>query len=640
MESRERSHDIAARRWFLNRAALCVCTLICIAVFQPPIASAAPPAGTRAAAAAAADAEVAAVEASFGWHGDPLGHLDGIEGAAFVAPCLPSGLAGFSHSVVLSEAGLILHWVRRNLLFLEFALEARFGSGAENGWVAVGWSHDGRMVPSMAIVGSPAGTAAQNPGGRGIGSGGGVGVLGKAAGVASYAISGYKRDDVRLLVEGAGNGGGGEVGSGGEGWSIYTSARGSTVMRFSRSLVSNPPILNTSTTGISAATEGSPSNEPTYSMSHHVIWAYSDRQEDVLRYHGKNRGSAFVDYMCDLLASPARQSCQPSSLPGYTCMLQLNGDSFILHWHLTPSSLLLAADVATTGWVALGWSKDGKMTGSEAAIGNLPRGTSRAGGGADVATGQKKEQEQAVGSFLIGGYERSAIRPAPKPTCAPSLSALRCPPLSTLVTTTISTPPPHTPPHPTPSHSPIFPHLTSLPHFPPSPFSPPSCRFERPLVNGQLPLSSADVATIIWAYSNEGSRKLTFHGNNSHAHAGVGIAVLVLLLVFQPLVIFLRPLSNGNGSIDQSRFAMWTRSTWHWVHWAVGIVAVVMGWASIFLGMNLYFSFIGSDPFGLEAFLGIIMALFVIVYMLFVCRDQLESSKLERPQYSAYASRA
>ncbi|CAI7764730.1 unnamed protein product, partial [Closterium sp. NIES-53] len=61
-------------------------------------------------------------------------------------------------------------------------------------------------------------------------------------------------------------------------------------------------------------------------MSHHVIWAYSNRREDVLRYHGRNRGSAFVDYMCDLLASPARQSCQLSSLPGYTCMLQLQGD--------------------------------------------------------------------------------------------------------------------------------------------------------------------------------------------------------------------------------------------------------------------------------------------------------------------------
>ncbi|CAI7818020.1 unnamed protein product, partial [Closterium sp. NIES-54] len=182
------------------------------------------------------------------------------------------------------------------------------------------------MVPSMAIVGSPAGVAAQAAGGKEINSGGKVGVLGGAAGVASYAISGYKREDVRRLVESAGNGGGGEVGSGGEGWSIYTSARGSTVMRFSRSLVSNPPILNTSTTGISTPGEGSSLNEPTYSMSHHVIWAYSNRREDVLRYHGRNRGSAFVDYMCDLLASPARQSCQLSSLPGYTCMLQLQGD--------------------------------------------------------------------------------------------------------------------------------------------------------------------------------------------------------------------------------------------------------------------------------------------------------------------------
>ncbi|CAI7844330.1 unnamed protein product, partial [Closterium sp. NIES-53] len=126
----------------------------------------------------------------------------------------------------------------------------------------------------------------------------------------------------------------------------------------------------------------------------------------------------------------------------------------------------------------------------------------------------------------------------------------------------------------------------------------------------------------------------------SHAHAWVGVSVIILLLIFQPIIIFLRPLNNGNGSIDQSRFATWTRSTWHWVHWTVGIAAVVMGWANIFLGMNLYFSFVGSDPFGLKAFLGIIMAVFVIVYMLFICRDQLEKSKREGPQYSAYVSRA
>ncbi|GJP86959.1 hypothetical protein CLOP_g16919 [Closterium sp. NIES-67] len=562
-------------------------------------------------------------------------------------------------------------------------------------------------------------------------------------------------------------------------------------MRFSRSLLSNPPVLNTSASVISTKYDQHPSSEPTYSMSHHVIWAHSDRQEDALRYHGRSRGSIFVDYMCELLASPARLACQPSSLPGYSCMLQLQGDSFTLHWHLTPSSLLLAADVATSGWVAVGWSKDGKMAGSEAAIGNLPRGSSsmKTGGGADVSG---KEEQQAVGSFLIGGYERSAIR-----------STLKFTVTNASVTTTTKG-------------------RTVM-------------KFERPIVNGELPLSSADVATIIWAYSDADSRKLTFHGNNrgsvainlitgesitaspspsasssssssppfskpaiiahailliaaflvllpsailvariclvnlpgndgnyhtttttttsssssstrgsnsgfgkvtlagfmhtgplrlaeanaqldasmasfspaesassnadmagslgatsaqaaqqqqedgqlqqsrafwftwhkylqvaalvcicigcitafvssgshgfSHSHAWVGIAVLVLLLVFQPLILCLRPPRNRNeSSIDQWCFTAWTKSTWRWVHWTVGITSLVMGWANIFLGMNLYFNFIGNDPFGLEAFLGIIMAVFVIVYMLFVCRDKLEKRKSEGPQFSVYAS--
>ena len=44
--------------------------------------------------------------------------------------------------------------------------------------------------------------------------------------------------------------------------------------------------------------------------------------------------------------------------------------SFTVHWKPGTNYVSLAADVATTGWVALGWSPDGRMLDSDAVLFN------------------------------------------------------------------------------------------------------------------------------------------------------------------------------------------------------------------------------------------------------------------------------
>ncbi|CAI5968579.1 unnamed protein product [Closterium sp. NIES-65] len=122
-----------------------------------------------------------------------------------------------------------------------------------------------------------------------------------------------------------------------------------------------------------------------------------------LDFHNRNDGSVQVDFTCATAAagnstsastqgddsqslgatsaaasssgSSSSSACKESSLTGYDCMVQLSGDNFILHWKATTSAtstIALAAEAATSGWVSLGWSASGRMYPAEAAIGNPP----------------------------------------------------------------------------------------------------------------------------------------------------------------------------------------------------------------------------------------------------------------------------
>ncbi|CAI5471967.1 unnamed protein product [Closterium sp. Yama58-4] len=67
----------------------------------------------------------------------------------------------------------------------------------------------------------------------------------------------------------------------------------------------------------------------------------------------------------------AAQTCVASSIAGYNVAVPL-GDTLILHW-MTPNSttLNLLLESTAPGWAAVGWSTDGRMSGSDAVVGNV-----------------------------------------------------------------------------------------------------------------------------------------------------------------------------------------------------------------------------------------------------------------------------
>ncbi|GJP29620.1 hypothetical protein CLOM_g13886 [Closterium sp. NIES-68] len=89
--------------------------------------------------------------------------------------------------------------------------------------------------------------------------------------------------------------------------------------------------------------------------------------------------------------------CKPSTLSkDFKKMVQLRPNVFF-HWKIVGANLVgaieaKAASKVNTGWISLGFSKAGKMTGSDAIVGN-------AGGG--------------VQAYLMSSISKSAIKPSP-----------------------------------------------------------------------------------------------------------------------------------------------------------------------------------------------------------------------------------
>ncbi|CAI5490549.1 unnamed protein product [Closterium sp. Naga37s-1] len=360
------------------------------------------------------------------------------------APCEPSSLRGFTNSVDLSGNGLVLHWTR-NASHLQIALEAKPASGAESGWFSVGWTANrGRMYPADCVIGNLPGSS-----------------------VGAYRISGYSRSDVapsdrfkigRPVLSGGSNGG--------------------TIIRFSR-FRGDGGVVPVS-----------------FSGSSNLIWAFSESGSTELAFHGDNAGSMNVDFSCasapsssqgggggggdggggdgarsQSLASTSavssdsssdgssgrgRVACEASPLPDYACSIRLKGNDFILHWKTRADTIAMAADVATSGWVAIGWSSSGKMYPADAAIGNLPRGTLSNGA--------------AVGAYHLSGYGVSDV------ALTSSFELTNTTTTTTNGRTTIT--------------------------------------FERPLSVGSVPISSSRATSVLFAFSRSGSQQLDDHGPN------------------------------------------------------------------------------------------------------------------------------
>jgi hypothetical protein len=69
-------------------------------------------------------------------------------------------------------------------------------------------------------------------------------------------------------------------------------------------------------------------------------------------------------------------TCQKSPAQGYDCFVSVVPGRYDLHWALDKDILYIMAVANTTGWVAVGWSRNGQMLGSDAIIGpiTLPGG--------------------------------------------------------------------------------------------------------------------------------------------------------------------------------------------------------------------------------------------------------------------------
>ncbi|CAI5979114.1 unnamed protein product [Closterium sp. NIES-65] len=314
---------------------------------------------------------------------------------AAAAGCEASTLSGYQHMRDLTGQGFILHWSLATPSRLDIAVEAKPGSGAENGWISVGWSANGKMAPADAVIGNLPGVA-----------------------VGAYDISGYDGTTVVASTTFKISGG------------LLSSANGrSTIIKFSRSqgdggsapLVLTGPATNT------------------------IIWGYSAAASKALDYHGTFQGSAKISFNCGggnstattpvptpATPTPAPGStgaggaggstsggtssgsgsgssssgaanlpaCDASTLAGYEHSKDLTGKGFLLHWTLTPAGQLdmaleaKPASGANKGWISLGWSAAGKMYPADTVIGNLPDGS--------------------VGAYDMSGYDASAVLPSTK----------------------------------------------------------------------------------------------------------------------------------------------------------------------------------------------------------------------------------
>ncbi|CAI5509605.1 unnamed protein product [Closterium sp. Naga37s-1] len=378
------------------------------------------------------------------------------------ASCPASSLAGFDYQAELTP-GLLLHWKQASATALDMALEATASGGAAGSWVSVAWTGDGRMVPSDAVIGNMPGGAA-----------------------GAYAISGYDVSSVAKTTTFS-------VGAA----ATETASGGSSVVKFTR-------------------TEGEGSIPMSLSAPNALIWAYSGSGSQSLDYHGSNFGSKTVSFNCGGSSTPTTPTtpstppttatpspavpapsppattpappttspsapgasgsnssgpaCTPSALDGYTCSEKLSGNDFVLHWKTNADSIDMACEVATAGWVSIGWSADGSMYPSDAIIGNLASSTTkRAASTSSSATGGGA----TVAAYSIAGYGESDVAPA-------AASAL---PLTATAVETSSN------------------GKTVI-------------KFSRVLKGGKFPIDTSVATNLIWAFSADGSKKLANHGIN------------------------------------------------------------------------------------------------------------------------------
>ncbi|GJP69693.1 hypothetical protein CLOP_g678 [Closterium sp. NIES-67] len=124
---------------------------------------------------------------------------------------------------------------------------------------------------------------------------------------------------------------------------------------------------------------------------------------DELKYHGSSSSSrgSFPRINLFLGSDPLNSGlCHPSSLPGFSCSIALQGNRVTLHWALFPSSLTLALQVTDcSGWLSLGFTPPSSrsalgsyvvladVTQATAGVSRVTPSSSSAGAGAGAGAG-------------------------------------------------------------------------------------------------------------------------------------------------------------------------------------------------------------------------------------------------------------
>eukprot|EP00752_Nemacystus_decipiens_P012683 g11236.t1 len=248
-----------------------------------------------------------------GWVGGALAQSD---------ECSLSSAAGFDFEVTPVE-GFTIYW-SVDADAQEITIETVYSG---RGYVGIGFSSDGQMVPGDAVVGLPDDDT-----------------------VLEYDMTGYFLVDV---TENANQ----EVTGG-----VVTQVGRTTTLTFTRPLAPT----DTSKTVLSSE-EG----DTTY-----LLWAHGFSNE--LAYHGDTRGTVLLsDLNCTTELSVEVDDDEvedvdcTSSDPEYEFEIAPSGDpdELALFWTVNGSSVAVKAVYQGEGWLGIGFSETGNMPGSDAVIG-------------------------------------------------------------------------------------------------------------------------------------------------------------------------------------------------------------------------------------------------------------------------------
>ncbi|CAI5471956.1 unnamed protein product [Closterium sp. Yama58-4] len=149
-------------------------------------------------------------------------------------------------------------------------------------------------------------------------------------------------------------------------------------------------------------------------------------------------------------------TCDPSDLDGYTSSYQITKYGHVLHWAVvSPTVVKIAFEAkrgsgAALGWVSVGFSKDGKMSPADAIIGNQP--------------------DTPIAAYSTTGYDAGSITVNKNLWIGDDAS---------LVTKT--------------NGSLIM-------------------KFQRTITDGVAPISTTSPVTVIWAFSADNTKPLSYHG--------------------------------------------------------------------------------------------------------------------------------